>query len=74
MPERAARPTEWLLRFRFEVQEFRKLTAAVPSARPSGIARRKAALDAGCYLIACGLIGEPVAPVITSGGPQKKNS
>jgi len=26
------------------------------------------------YLIACGLIGEPVAPVITSGGPQKKNS
>jgi len=25
------------------------------------------------YLIACGLIGEPVAPVITSGGPQKKN-
>jgi hypothetical protein len=26
------------------------------------------------HLIACGLIGEPVAPVITSGGPQKKNS
>jgi hypothetical protein len=26
------------------------------------------------YLIACGLIGEPVAPVMTSGGPQKKNS
>jgi hypothetical protein len=26
------------------------------------------------YLIACGLIGEPVAPVITSGGAQKKNS
>jgi hypothetical protein len=26
------------------------------------------------HLIACGLIGDPVAPVITSGGPQKKNS
>jgi hypothetical protein len=26
------------------------------------------------YLIACGLIGEPVPPVMTSGGPQKKNS
>ena len=26
------------------------------------------------YLIACGLIGEPVPPVIMSGGPQKKNS
>jgi hypothetical protein len=26
------------------------------------------------HLIACGLIGEPVAPVITNGGPQKKNS
>ena len=26
------------------------------------------------YLIACGLIGEPVAPVMISGGPQKKNS
>ena len=26
------------------------------------------------HLIACGLIGEPVPPVMTSGGPQKKNS
>ena len=26
------------------------------------------------YLIANGLIGEPVPPVMTSGGPQKKNS
>ena len=26
------------------------------------------------YLIACGLIGEPVPPLMTSGGPQKKNS
>ena len=26
------------------------------------------------HLIAWGLIGEPVPPVITSGGPQKKNS
>jgi hypothetical protein len=26
------------------------------------------------YLIACGLIGEPVPPVMISGGPQKKNS
>jgi hypothetical protein len=26
------------------------------------------------YLIACGLIGEPVAPVMISGGPLKKNS
>jgi hypothetical protein len=26
------------------------------------------------YLIACGLIGEPVPPVMMSGGPQKKNS
>ena len=28
----------------------------------------------GDYLIACGLIGEPVPPVMISGGPQKKNS
>jgi hypothetical protein len=26
------------------------------------------------YLIACGLIGEPVPPVMTSGAPLKKNS
>jgi hypothetical protein len=26
------------------------------------------------HLIACGLIGEPVPPVMISGGPQKKNS
>jgi hypothetical protein len=26
------------------------------------------------YLIACGLIGEPVPPVMISGGPVKKNS
>jgi hypothetical protein len=26
------------------------------------------------YLIACGLIGDPVPPVMISGGPQKKNS
>ena len=26
------------------------------------------------YLIACGLIGLPVAPVMISGGPEKKNS
>jgi hypothetical protein len=26
------------------------------------------------YFIACGLIGDPVPPVMTSGGPQKKNS
>ena len=31
--------------------------------------------DRGCsHLIACGLIGEPVPPVMISGGPQKKNS
>jgi hypothetical protein len=29
---------------------------------------------ASAYLIACGLIGDPVPPVMTSGGPQKKNS
>ena len=28
----------------------------------------------GLYLIACGLMGEPVPRVITSGGAQKKNS
>jgi hypothetical protein len=26
------------------------------------------------YFTACGLIGEPTAPVIGSGGPQKRNS
>ena len=26
------------------------------------------------YLIACGLIGDPVPPVMIKGGPQKKNS
>src|SRR5262249_48694614 len=30
--------------------------------------------EAPGYLIACGLIGEPVPPVMMSGGPQKKNS
>ena len=30
--------------------------------------------DTRPYLIACGLIGEPVAPVMISGGPEKKNS
>ena len=29
---------------------------------------------AATYLIACGLIGLPVPPVMISGGPQKKNS
>jgi hypothetical protein len=45
------------------------LLAADPCLVPGG-------LDLGdrCYLIACGLMGEPVPPVITSGGPQKKNS
>ena len=33
-----------------------------------------AGLIPGDHLIACGLIGEPVPPVMTSGGPQKKNS
>jgi hypothetical protein len=28
----------------------------------------------GDHLIACGLIGDPVPPVMISGGPQKKNS
>ena len=32
------------------------------------------ALDIERYLIACGLIGDPVPPVMISGGPQKKNS
>jgi hypothetical protein len=31
-------------------------------------------LPALCHLIACGLIGDPVPPVMISGGPQKKNS
>jgi hypothetical protein len=35
-----------------------------PCARSSGVD----------YLIACGLIGEPVPPVMISGGPEKKNS
>ncbi len=26
------------------------------------------------HLIACGLMGDPVPPVMMSGGPQKKNS
>jgi len=41
---------------------------------------KKARVDPGFfvvtrrYLIASGLIGEPVPPVITSGGPQNMNS
>ncbi len=31
-------------------------------------------LHPAAYLIACGLIGDPTARVIGSGGPQKKNS
>jgi len=31
-------------------------------------------LDTESYLIACGLIGLPVPPVMMRGGPQKKNS
>jgi hypothetical protein len=30
--------------------------------------------DSPFYFIACGLIGEPVPPVMINGGPQKKNS
>jgi hypothetical protein len=30
--------------------------------------------DSPRYFIACGLIGEPVPPLMISGGPQKKNS
>jgi hypothetical protein len=36
--------------------------------------RRESSGTAKPYLMAWGLIGEPVAPVMTSGGPQKKNS
>ena len=40
-----------------------------------GAGRRVAGRSLGpSHLIACGLIGEPVPPVITSGAPQKKNS
>jgi len=36
---------------------------------------RRAKLAAGSgHLIACGLIGDPVPPVMISGGPEKKNS
>jgi hypothetical protein len=38
------------------------------------IARASGEIKAAVYLIACGLIGEPVPPVIINGGPQKKNS
>jgi hypothetical protein len=38
---------------------------------PAGLQRSP---DLGRHLIACGLIGDPVPPVMISGGPQKKNS
>jgi hypothetical protein len=44
-----------------------------PRGRARGVTTEIAALAAS-YLIACGLIGEPVPPVMMSGGPQKKNS
>lgn len=44
------------------------LAAAFSAPSPRFAGRRKG------YLIACGLSGEPVPPVMTSGGPQKKNS
>jgi hypothetical protein len=46
--------------------------------RPNGRALIAGPSRAGAamlvYLIACGLIGEPVPPVMISGAPQKKNS
>ena len=44
--------------------------------REPGRTRLPFGMDRGlwCHLIACGLIGEPVPPVMISGGPQKKNS
>lgn len=42
-------------------------TATQPLAQPSSPTNI-------VYLIACGLIGEPVPPGMTSGAPQKKNS
>ncbi len=47
-----------------------------PRVKPGGDPRMCVAfaLDIEGYLIACGLIGDPVPPVMISGGPQKKNS
>ena len=48
-----------------------------PRVKPGGAdgSRSSLARDAlRDHLIACGLIGEPVPPVMISGGPQKKNS
>jgi hypothetical protein len=41
---------------------------------PSGIWLRTGRSAVQPYLIASGLIGEPVPPVMTSGGPQNMNS
>jgi hypothetical protein len=48
--------------------------ACAPCPGPSAAGRRRSRASLTYHLIACGLIGEPVPPVITSGGPQKKNS
>ena len=45
----------------------RRASSGVPAAKGNS-------QQAPAYLIACGLIGEPVPPVMISGGPQKKNS
>jgi hypothetical protein len=47
---------------------------AVALPRTSGRGGKGSLFERGAYLIACGLIGEPVPPVMISGEPQKKNS
>jgi hypothetical protein len=45
----------------------------LPSGR-IGMVKKPRVMGVRLYLMACGLMGEPVPPGMTSGAPQKKNS
>ncbi len=47
---------------------------SLPKAWIGMVKKPSCMFDVPCYLMACGLMGEPVPPGMTSGAPQKKNS
>src|SRR6266568_9552117 len=57
-----------------EVAGVGSLHKAAPPGRASRVHPPRCAGRDKDHLIACGLIGLPVPPVMISGGPQKKNS
>ncbi len=62
--------TVWIVTLRGS----RSLSSGRAKRGPVGSCLRVTELHGRSYFTAWGLIGEPVPPVMISGGPQKKNS